>query len=404
MPGFEIFGEEERKHIEDVMNSGVLMRYNFEPLRNAHWKAKEFETAIQEKLKVAYAHLSSSGTTALITSIKALGIGAGDEIIMPPFTFVASFEAILFTGAIPVFADIDDTLTLSPDSVRKAITPRTKAIMPIHMCGAMAEMEELMKISQENNLCVIEDACQAIGGKYKGKYLGTIGHIGCLSFDFVKTITCGEGGVILTNDLSKYDYCHRFTDHGHDHLGNDRGAENHPIIGLNFRISELQSAIGLAQWTKLDQILNKQKSIKNSIKNILKENTDVKFRRIPDKEGDNASFLSLFLESENLARRVIRELKSSGIPSAYWYDNNWHYVRKWDHFKALKSDTTLFKEQRDLLPDYESQDSTQSEEIIKNTITIPLSHKSTEEEIREIGEKIVKIIINQTNQIENRKN
>ena len=299
MPGFEIFGEEERKHIEDVMNSGVLMRYNFEPLRNAHWKAKEFETAIQEKLKVAYAHLSSSGTTALITSIKALGIGAGDEIIMPPFTFVASFEAILFTGAIPVFADIDDTLTLSPDSVRKAITPRTKAIMPIHMCGAMADMDELMKIAQENNLWVIEDACQAIGGKYKGKYLGTIGHIGCLSFDFVKTITCGEGGVILTNDLSKYDYCHRFTDHGHDHLGNDRGAENHPIIGLNFRISELQSAIGLAQWTKLDQILNKQKSIKNSIKNILKENTDVKFRRIPDIEGDNASFLSLFLESEN---------------------------------------------------------------------------------------------------------
>src|SRR5690606_23867922 len=107
-------------------------------------------------------------------------------------------------------ADIDDTLTLSPEAVKKAISPRTKAIMPVHMCGAMADLDALMEIAREHNLYLIEDACQAIGGKYKGKYLGTIGHIGCFSFDFVKTITCGEGGAILTNDSELYEFCHRF--------------------------------------------------------------------------------------------------------------------------------------------------------------------------------------------------
>src|SRR5690554_7430575 len=152
MPGFERFDHEEQKQIQEVMDTGILMRYNFEALRKNRWKAKELEEKISKSLRVNHTQLTSSGTTALITALRSLGIGAGDEVIMPSFTFVASFEAILFTGAIPVFADIDDTLTLSADSVRKAITSRTKAIMPIHMCGAMADMDELMEIAQENNL------------------------------------------------------------------------------------------------------------------------------------------------------------------------------------------------------------------------------------------------------------
>lgn len=392
MPGFEVFADEERKHLNDVINSGILMRYNFDDARNNHWKAEEFEKAIAQTTKANHVHVLSSGTTALITAIRALGIGAGDEIIMPSFTFVASFEAVLFTGAIPVLVDIDETLTLDPNEIQKAITPRTKAIMPVHMCGAMANMDAIMKIAQENNLWVLEDACQAIGATYKGKYLGTIGQIGCFSFDFVKTITCGEGGAVLTNDQKLYDYCQAFSDHGHDHIGKDRGAEHHPIIGLNFRISELHAAVGLAQWSKLDNLLNQQRQIKKQFKEILSHNSSIKFRKILDEKGDNAGFLTIFLEDEALTKSVAADLKKAGIPSAYWYENNWHYVRKWDHFKNLKSDSMLYQEQRDLLPNYAEQDFSKSDEILKRTLTFPLSLRWDEAKIRSIANQINEII------------
>ena len=391
MPGFEIFGEEEKKQVNEVLDSGILMRYNFDLQRNNHWKAKEFEEAIQRKLNVNHAHLTSSGTTALITAIRSLGVKPGDEIIMPPFTFVASFEAVLFTGAIPVLADVDETLTLSPAAIEKAITPRTKIIMPVHMCGAMADMDAIMEIAKKYNLYVLEDACQAIGATYKGNYLGTIGHIGCYSFDFVKTVTCGEGGAIMTNDEKLYQFCHQFSDHGHDHIGSDRGAEKHPVIGLNFRISELHAAVGLAQWQKLDDVLAKQREIKSKLKEIISKNKEISFRKIPDESGDNASFLSLFLKNNQTAKTVATQLKNEGIPCAYWFENNWHYVRKWEHFKNLKNAEWLSKEQRNTLPDYENQDFSASDEILSRTLTIPLSLKWNSQKTEEIGLKILEI-------------
>jgi 8-amino-3,8-dideoxy-alpha-D-manno-octulosonate transaminase len=392
MPGFEVFGKEERKQVEDVMNTGILMRYNFDGMRNENWKAKEFEAAISRKIDSPYVHLVSSGTTALITAIKALGIGAGDEIIMPCFTFVASFEAVLFTGAIPVLVDIDETLTLDPSEIEKAISPKTKAIMPVHMCGAMADMEAIMKLAQKHQLYVLEDACQAIGAQLNGKYLGTFGNIGCYSFDFVKTITCGEGGAIMTHDLDLYNFCHPYSDHGHDHIGNDRGAENHPITGLNFRISELHAAVGIGQWEKLDQILEKQRTNKKQLKDLLSSNPSIRFRKILDESGDNASFLSIFLENEECTRSVLNELKNQGIPCAYWFDNNWHYVRKWNHFHALKSDKSLYSEQRENLPDYAQQDFSKSDEIMKRTLTFPLSLQLDEEKIKQMASQISSIV------------
>lgn len=167
----------------------------------------------------------------------ALGIGAGDEVIMPSFTFVASFEAVLSMGAVPVLVDVDETLTLNPQAVLNAITRKTKCVMPVHMCGSMADLDALKHICNEHHLILLEDACQSIGGTYKGKKLGTIGHAGTFSFDFVKTITCAEGGVVMTNSEDVYVKCDGFTDHGHDHKGVDRGADLHPFLGYNFRIS-----------------------------------------------------------------------------------------------------------------------------------------------------------------------
>lgn len=395
MPGFEVFGEEERKSIQDVLDSGVLMRYNFEERRNGHWKAKEFEKSIEQKFNIPYAHLTSSGTTALITALKSLGIGAYDEVIMPSFTFVATFEAILFTGAIPVIVDIDETLTLSPAAVESAITNRTKAIMPVHMCGAMADLNPLLDLAKENKLFLIEDACQSIGATYHGKHLGTIGDIGCLSFDAVKTVTCGEGGAVLTNFKEFYEIAEQYSDHGHDHIGNNRGLEDHPIPGINFRINELNAAVGLAQFQKLDDMLNRQRSIKNTLKSLLAEIPEIRFRKIPDEKGDNAAFLSFFMEDEDSARRTARKMLKSGIPNAYWFDNKWHYYRKWTHFMQLKNDTSLYKEQRELLPDYANQDFSQSDAIMKKTISIPISLKWTEKDIHRIAENMLKIVESQ---------
>lgn len=391
MPGFEVFDEAEKKHINDVLESGIIMRYNFDAVRNNHWKAKELEKEIEKKFDISHAHLTSSGTTALITALKALGIGAGDEVIMPTFTFVASFEAILFAGAVPVLVDVDDTLTLSPEAVERAITPRTKVIMPVHMCGAMADMEALMEIARKHDLLILEDACQAIGGKYKGQYLGTLGDIGCFSFDFVKTVTCGEGGAIVTQDPKLYEISHQFSDHGHDHIGNDRGAEKHPITGLNFRISELHAAIGLAQWGKLDQIIGRQRELKGALKSKLAENPELTFRRLPDESGDNASFLSFFAE-EALAKKIASALKEAGLPHAYWFDNRWHYVREWQHFKELKKDHSLPSEQREGMSDYANQDFSASDDVMRKTISIPISLQWDDERVNRYSEIIRSVI------------
>ena len=269
MPGFEFFGAEEKKEVNEVLETGILMRYGFDGPRKGSWKSKELEQAICAQFGSKYAQLTSSGTAALTTAMATLGVGAGDEVIMPAFTFVASFEAILSVGAVPVLVDIDSSLTLSPSAVRDAITPKTKCIMPVHMCGSMADMDALKAICDEHQLILLEDACQSIGGTYKGKALGTIGHAGTFSFDFVKTITCGEGGVVMTNDQEVYTKADAYTDHGHDHIGVDRGADLHPFLGYNFRISELHAAVGLAQIRKLDQFLSIQKKNQSILKSYL---------------------------------------------------------------------------------------------------------------------------------------
>ena len=259
MPGFELFGQEERKQVQDVLDSGVLMRYGFDGIRNGHWKAKELEVAISETMGTGYAHTVSSGTAALTIALASAGVGAGDEVIMPTFTFVASFESILALGAIPVLVDIDDTLTLDPEAVEKVINKNTKVVMPVHMCGSMADLDALKIVCEKHNLLLLEDACQVIGGSYKGRPLGSIGDLGCFSFDYVKTITCGEGGAIITDHKEYYENAHKYSDHGHDHIGNDRGAEAHPFLGYNFRISELNAAVGCAQIKRLDEFVAIQK-------------------------------------------------------------------------------------------------------------------------------------------------
>ncbi len=394
MPGYELWSDIERKELNDVVESGVLMRYGFDGMRNGHWKSKELEAAICQTFGSGYAQLTSSGTSALTTAMSALGIGYGDEVITPAFTFVASFEAVLSVGAVPVLVDVDDTLTLDPEVVKKAITPKTKAIMPVHMCGSMADMDALIAICKEHNLILLEDACQSIGGKYKGKHLGTIGDAGTFSFDFVKTMTCGEGGVIMTNREDVYIKSDGYTDHGHDHKGADRGADLHPFIGYNYRISELHSAVGLAQVKRLPEFLATQKKNHTALKEILATVPEVSFRRIPDPMGDSCSFVCWFLPTAEITKAVVAEMKAQGIlpGSFYWFDNNWHYIRKWDHLKNAITLNALSPEIKARVMEQANKEFAASDAIMSRCICTSISLLWTDDQIKEKGTKMVAAI------------
>jgi 8-amino-3,8-dideoxy-alpha-D-manno-octulosonate transaminase len=393
MPGFELFGEAERKEVHDVLDSGVLMRYGFDGLRQGHWKAKDLELAIQKRFEVKHAQLLSSGTAAVSMALAAAGVGAGDEVIMPTFTFVASFEAIMMTGATPVVVDIDDTLTLDVTSVKAAITPRTKAIMPVHMCGSMANLEALKSICDTHHLLLIEDACQAIGGTYKGKSLGTIGDLGCFSFDFVKTVTCGEGGGVITNNATYAKHLDHFSDHGHDHIGNDRGAEAHPFLGYNFRISELNAAVGLAQFRRIDEFLALQKKHYSILRHALETIDGVTFRTVPEGGVESYAFLNFFLDDLETARSVIQSFKDNGVDVCFhYYDNNWHYIRKWEHLKDKKSLYPLSQELKNGLNYLKNKDFSKSDHFIGRNISCLIKLSWTEEEAHQRAETMANCI------------
>ncbi|MDY0223487.1 MAG: DegT/DnrJ/EryC1/StrS family aminotransferase [Desulfobacterium sp.] len=396
MPGFEIFGDEERKEVMDVLETGVLFRYGFEGTRKGHWKAKEFENKLCGITGSAHALLCSSGTAALSIALASCGIGAGDEVIIPPFTFVATFEAIINAGAVPVFAEIDETLCLDPDKLDAALTDRTRAVVPVHMCGAMAKIDRIKEFCDAKGLVLIEDACQALGGSFKGRHLGTFGSMGCFSFDSVKTITCGEGGGVITDQKELYQRADQYADHGHDHLGgSDRGADGHPILGTNFRISELNAAVGLAQLNKLDRIIKIQRKNKQTIKEEMKALPGITFREIPDPAGDSATFLSFFLEDEARARSVSKALGAAGVDGcAYYFDNNWHYLRHWHHLKNLSGAAKLPLELLENKPDYSKVQVPLSDGIIGRNISMQIKLGWTDQEIDQRIKSIKNIIQN----------
>ena len=393
MPGFEVFGDEERQQVNDVLESGVLMRYGFDGMRNGHWKAKEFEQAFAKRMQVNHCQLVSSGTSALTVALASAGIGAGDEVIMPTFTFVASFESIMMLGAVPVLVDIDDTLTLDPAAVEAAITPRTRCVMPVHMCGSMADLKALKAICDAHNLILLEDACQAIGGTYDGKPLGSYGDLGCFSFDFVKTITCGEGGGVITDNPDYAVNADQYQDHGHDHIGNDRGAETHPTLGYNFRISELNAAVGIAQLNKMDHILAIQKRNYTIFREAIADIEGVTFRRVPEGGVENYSFLNFFMPTEEMAQAAQKALSAAGIDGCfYWYNNNWHYINGWEHLRNLKSLGRLPSEIKNRMQDLNHTNFSKSDAWMSRNLSCLVKIGWSEDEVRQRAETLKQVL------------
>ncbi len=390
MPGFELFGDKERAGIQQVLDTGVLMRYGFDGMRQGHWKAADLEKALAVRMQVQYAQVVSSGTAALTVALASAGIGAGDEVILPTFTFVASFEAILALGAIPVLADVDDTLTLDPKAVANAITSKTKVVMPVHMCGSMADLGALKALCNKQHLLLLEDACQAIGGTYDKVPLGAYGDIGCFSFDYVKTITCGEGGALITNNKQYYTHADQYSDHGHDHIGTDRGAEAHHFLGYNYRISELNAAVGLVQIARLDEFLAIQKKNYTIIREALQTLPSIRFRRVPESGVENYSFLSFYLPSAQLAQKAHEALIAAGVDGCfYWFNNNWHYHTRWEHLRQLKSLGPLPMEIKQGLQDFEKANFSQSDHWVGRNISCLIKLGWSELEVRQRAQKIL---------------
>ena len=299
----------------------------------------------------------------------------------------------MMLGAIPVLVDIDDTLTLDPESVIKAITQKTRAVMPVHMCGSMANLDALQTICKTHNLILIEDSSQATGATYHGKPLGSIGDLGCLSLDFVKIITCGEGGAVLTNNEKYYKNADHYSDHGHDHVGNDRGAETHPFLGYNFRISELHAAVGLAQIKRLDEFVAIQKKNYTIIREALSNITAVTFRTVPEGGEESYSFLSFYLPDLEVARKTIVEFNENGIDACFhYYDNSWHYIREWQHLKDLKTLYPLSTEVKSGLSYLKEKTFPQSDYYIGRNISCLIKLSWTEEEVVERAKKMVTCI------------
>ncbi len=333
-PGSFVFGDEERKEVMEVLDGRYLFRYGAADAEGYTHKVVDFEDELKKVMGAKYAVATTSGTCSLLASLAALGIGAGDEVIVPGYTFIASISTIMLAGAIPVLAEIDESLTIDVTKIESLITPKTKAIMPVHMLGNPCNLDAIMEIAKKHNLYVIEDCCQAVGASYKGKRVGTYGNIGAFSLNVFKTISTGDGGAVITNDENLYERAFGYHDQGHkpNRLGVEVG--NRSLLGMNMRMNELTGAVALAQTRKLDEILETLRYKKAMLKDLLSDLPNISFRTIND-EGECATLLTILFDTKELAEAFCE--KTGGRPIAY---SGWHVYNNMEQILDKKTWTT----------------------------------------------------------------
>ena len=328
--GVAEIGPEEEEAVLRVLRGKRVFRYSVGEDKS---ETARLEKAYADFTGCAYTHAVNSGTSALICALVGVGAGPGDEVIVPGYTYIATAAAVVAVGAVPVIAEVDASLTLDPADVKKKITKYTKAILPVHMRGTPCRMDEIMAIAKEHGLKVVEDTAQADGGTYKGKVLGSIGDAGFFSFQQSKTITAGEGGILVTNDKTVYDRAVMAHDSAFGFWKPDCGIR--PIPGMGFRISEVSGAIALAQFGKLDSIVKRLHAAKYRIVDQIRNLPGVTIQDVPDEAGDAAVALIVFADTAEKAKAMGDALKAEGIGCGTIYDGtfpdrhiyqNWTYV------------------------------------------------------------------------------
>ncbi len=334
-PGGLEIGEEEKRAVLEVLDRKYLFRY-YGPEKYSS-KVAELEMKFAEKMGSKHALAVNSCTSALISALVACGVGPGHEVIVPGYTFFASCAAVIAAKAIPIIAEVDDSLTLDPADFEAKITPRTKAVIPVHMRGVPCDMDPIMEIARKHDLAVVEDVAQAAGGSYHGKHLGTFGDCGAFSLQYHKIITTGEGGVVTTDDDLLYDRVQAY----HDTAAcwrPDRFAlpryEGEVFPGVNFRMGEIIGALAIVQLDRLDSLIARMRENKARIKSAIEDIEGIEFRRLNDAEGDTAICLVFFLPTVEITNQFVEALQAEGVATGGIYNAgipDWHIYAHWKH-------------------------------------------------------------------------
>ena len=386
MPGFELIDKKELNEIKNIFNNGsVLFRHGFERLRKNIYKVRRFEENFKKKIKSKYSLAVTSGTSALRVALEVLDLKPNDEVITQCFTFVATVEAIIESGAKPVCTDVDKTLNMDPNDLKKRITKNTKVVIAVHMLGTPARLDEIKKICKKNNIILIEDTAWGCGGKYKDKYLGTIGRMGTFSFDFAKSLTTGEGGMIVFQNKKDYLKAKAWHDHGHENNPKvPRWKDTRSGSGFNYRMSELQGAVGIAQLKKLNKIIMLQRQNAKKIIDKIKNFPGIELRDSDNNCFETFDSLIILFKNKNLAQKCRinlnkKQINTKILPEA----KTWHFAKYWDHMPELTlSHKTNLKEAFK-----------KSDQILERCVSIPISCKMSEKNIKLIVGIIKKILI-----------
>ena len=378
MPGFELIGKEEQLAVQKVFEEGgILFAHGFDTLRKK-FHVREFEFESSKYFNAKYCMAVSSGTAGIKCALKAVGIKSGDEVITQAFNFVATVEAILDCGAKPIICGVDSNLHLDLNDLKKKINKKTRAIIIVHMLGMGGPVKEVCSIAKERNLPLIEDNCEAIGGKIANEFLGTFGDIGVMSFDHGKMIACGEGGMILTNKEKYSKYIRQYTDHGHANNPNlPRGRDQRIMPGFNYRMTELQAAVGKVQLTKLDFMLEENKkryfTLHEKISKVAQVRSELHLH-----SGSYDTFIFCLVDEKlrNLVLDILQKLKfgTKNLPDAM----EWHCSYFWEH--ALTKKNVL--------------NSKETYKILKRQIAIPIMLKRDLKDYKNLAKIIFQTLSN----------
>ena len=309
------------------------------------------EQEFAKKIGVKHALATNGGTSSLMAALVALGVGRGDEVIVPGYTFVASISAIIAVGGTPILAEIDESLTLDPSDIEGRMSPRTRAIMPVHMLGNPSDLDGIMKVAAKHKVAVLEDACQSLGASYKGRMTGSFGAVNAFSLNINKTITTGDAGMLTTDSDELYERAFGYHDQGHKPLrmGLEIGARS--LVGINLRINELTGAVGLAQLRKVDRILGLLREKKRKFKEAIGAGGigNMSYRRIND-PGEIATMLTVFFADAAATRKVAEALGVKAVADSGWHVyNNMEQILAWQDEKGRRPSSKHMLERTDAI-------------------------------------------------------
>ena len=374
-PGALFIDENEERAVLEVLRSKSLFRY-YGP--NLLHKVEQFEREFAKYIGVKYCLGVTSGTAALYVALKALGVGEGDEVIVPAYTWIATPTVAAYLNAKIRVVGIDKSLNISPEAIEKNITDKTKVVIPVHMRGAPADMDGVMRVAKKYGIKVLEDCAQACGGSYKGRKLGSIGDAGAFSFQLNKNMTAGEGGAVTTNDEEVYKRAFAY----HDVAAHYR-KPNYipPLPGLNFRMNEITGAILIEQLKKLDKIVSLMKKNKEKIRKAIAEISEIELRKLNDPEGDTAVCVIFFLKSHDLAVKFTEALRAENINASVIYRPGHVDGHIFEYWKPLIGDKMIVDE----------ESCKESLDLLSRAVHIDVNPLLTEEDVNSIIEGIFKV-------------